>query len=248
MTVKRGGWDARDNVPEGLAAVLCLRGAGTYTDERGRDWPLAPGRMFLRRTGRRHSVRIADEGPWTECWIVLSAPFETAWTAAGILPVDQPVLEVGVDLALVRELRSAAEALASADEHDLPHHLVRLQGILVSLLGRAASGHGQRFDLDRACRLLADDPRADLRRVAHELGMGWERFRKVFRERAGISPGAYRLRRRLERAQAELLSSDQPIHALAASLGYLNPFTFSTLFRRHVGCSPAEWRRGRRPA
>lgn len=245
ILLKPAGWDARDALPETLSAVLCLRGSGVYSDRAGRAWPLAAGSLFLRRTGRLHSVRLDAAGPWAECWIVLPPEVETALAGLAILPEDRPVLEVGVDLDLVRELRRTAEVLAGAADVDLPHHLVRLTGILVSLLGRAGGPTGS-FDLDRACRLLADGGRSDLRLVARELGLGWESFRKRFRERAGLAPGAYRLRRRLERAQAELLAGGRPVQAIAAELGYANPFVFSTIFHRHVGCTPTAWRRRQR--
>jgi len=137
------------------------------------------------------------------------------------------------------------EALEAAPDRALPRHLLRLLGMLLTLLdqpGPTVAG----FDAERACRLLAEDPRVDLRLVARELGLPYGRFRKTFRAALGIGPGEYRLRRRLDRARAALVESERPIQAIAAELGYANPFTFTALFRKHVGVSPSAWRRGAR--
>ena len=244
VLVKPRGWDVKEFTPTSLAVVLCLRGTGTYTDASGATWPLKAGSLFLRRTGQRHSVEIHDDGVWAECWLVLVAEVEAALVALGIMP-NENVVETKLDLTLIREIRRTAAALVAADERDLRQLTVRLVGILVSLLDRTDTSSGtEQFDLNLACRLLGEDPRSNLRFVARELGLSWERFRKLFRQQSGISPGAYRLRRRLERAQAELLADKRSINEIASDLGYANPFTFSRLFHRHVGCTPTAWRAG----
>jgi len=241
---KVGGWDARDDARPAYSAVLVLRGSGWYADAAGRRWPLAPGSLFQRFTGLRHTLWIEPGSGWAECWIHCDRTSEAMLAELGVIERTRPVSEPGIDLALVRELWREVDALEAARDRDLPRHLMRLLAMLLTLLGgEAAAAPG--FDADRACRLLADDPRADLRLVARELGLPYGRFRKVFRAAVGLGPGEYRLRRRLDRARAELLTG-RPVAAIAAGLGYANPFTFTTLFRKHVGVSPSAWRRGAR--
>jgi AraC-like DNA-binding protein len=133
--------------------------------------------------------------------------------------------------------------LDRATDRDLPAQLVRLQGLLFSLLGTEAQPTDlPDLDVDRACRLLAEDARPDLRLVARELGLGYDAFRRRFKAATGQGPGEYRLRRRLERARAALLTSERTVADIAGELGYANPFTFTALFRRHVGVPPSVWR------
>lgn len=243
---KGPGWDIRQAARPAYSAVLVLRGRGWYADAAGRRWTLRPGSLFQRFSGREHSLWIEPDPPWAECWVHLGAAVEDMLAELGMVDRACPVLEPGIDLALVQELRRAVDALAAAPDRDLPRQLMRLQGILLSLLAPAPSVPGRPgFDADRACRLLADDPRADLRRVARELGLPYGRFRKAFRAALGIGPGEYRLRRRLDRARALLLEDGRSVAEVASELGYANPFTFTTLFRRHLGTSPSAWRRGR---
>ena len=190
---------------------------------------------------------IDADPPWAECWIHLGPPIERMLVDLGILDLRAAVARPGLDLALIRELWRLVAVLDAAPDRDLPRLAVRLQGMLLSLLGGgAAAPRATGFDADRACRLLGEDPRIELRLVAREVGLPYGRFRKRFRSAVGIGPGEYRLCRRLDRARAELLGGSRPIAAIAADLGYANPFTFTTLFRKHVGVSPSAWRRGAR--
>lgn len=242
---KASGWDPRQAGRSAYSAVLVLRGRGWYEDAAGRRWELAPGYLFQRFTRVPHSLWIEADPPWAECWVHLGGAVEDMLAELGLIDRDQPVCQPGLDLALVRELHRAVDALAAASDRELPAQMLRLQGMLLTLLG-AARHDGPAFDAERACRLLGDDPRADLRRVAGELGLTYARFRRAFRGAIGIGPGEYRLRRRLDRARAELLEGNRSIADIAGGLGYANPFTFTTLFRRHLGTSPSAWRRGQR--
>ena len=240
---KVSGWDG--GAREAYSAVLCLRGRGWYQAVDGPRIDLVPGMLFQRFTGVDHRLWIEPGERWSECWVQLGRPVEETLAALGVLDRATPVRHPGIDLALIRELRRAVEALAGAAERELPQHLVRLQGLLLSLLGSglpAADG----FDTERACRLLADAPRADLNAVARELGLGYGAFRKAFRAAVGVAPGEYRLRRRLERARTELLAGGRTVADIAHRLGWANPFTFTALFRKHVGMSPRAWQRRQR--
>ena len=50
---------------------------------------------------------------------------------------------------------------------------------------------------------------------------------------------------RIEAAKALLLTSNDPVYAIAGKVGFENPFHFSSRFRRRVGMSPREFRAGR---
>ena len=76
--------------------------------------------------------------------------------------------------------------------------------------------------------------------------MSYERFRKVFRARMGVSPAAYRIRRRIDRAR-ELLVGGVSVSRVADELGYANPFIFSAQFKRLVGASPRAFQRRQAP-
>jgi transcriptional regulator GlxA family with amidase domain len=73
-------------------------------------------------------------------------------------------------------------------------------------------------------------------------------FTRAFRESFGISPHAYVIQQRIQRAQGMMLSTDEPLSQIAIACGLCDQAHFSKLFRRIVGASPNAWRRERRAA
>jgi transcriptional regulator GlxA family with amidase domain len=61
----------------------------------------------------------------------------------------------------------------------------------------------------------------------------------------GDSPHGYVMRRRMERAQGLMLSTDASLAQIAADCGLADQAHFSKVFRRFAGESPAAWRRAR---
>lgn len=237
--------DFTDAQPRQYSAVWCLRGAGTYVDSRGERWPLRQGSLFHRYTDRRHSTSFEPGCDWAEAFIALSPELAGGLFASGVIDPRRPVCQPGLDLAMLADLAGLIDALERAPEHDLPRLAARLIALLVDLCGRdqrtAADPHAA--VMETACRRLADEPRLDLARLARELGLSYERFRKVFRAQIGVAPGDYRIRRRIERARMLLSERALTVKAIAERLGYPNPFAFSAQFKQVVGESPEAFRR-----
>jgi transcriptional regulator GlxA family with amidase domain len=63
-----------------------------------------------------------------------------------------------------------------------------------------------------------------------------------FRAETGRTPLAYLQSARIHRARHLLETTTLPITRIAATLGYTDPSTFSTLFTRHTGHRPSEYR------
>jgi AraC-like DNA-binding protein len=70
-------------------------------------------------------------------------------------------------------------------------------------------------------------------------------FSRAFRTSFGRCPVEYIIRRRMERAQGLMLSTDAPLSRIALDCGLADQAHFSRLFRRVVGETPRAWRRAR---
>jgi AraC family transcriptional regulator len=70
-------------------------------------------------------------------------------------------------------------------------------------------------------------------------------FCRAFRESFADSPHSYIVRRRVERAQGLLLTTNIPLAQIAVSCGIADQAHFNRLFRRLVGETPGNWRRAR---
>jgi AraC family transcriptional regulator len=70
-------------------------------------------------------------------------------------------------------------------------------------------------------------------------------FNVAFRHSVGEAPHAYVIRRRIERAQGLMLSTEKTLIEIALECGLTDQPHFTRLFRKVVGESPAAWRRAR---
>jgi len=70
-------------------------------------------------------------------------------------------------------------------------------------------------------------------------------FNVAFRNSLGTSPHEFLIRRRIERAQQLMLSTDMPLADIAAECGLADQAHLSRLFRKVVGETPAAWRKNR---
>jgi AraC family transcriptional regulator len=70
-------------------------------------------------------------------------------------------------------------------------------------------------------------------------------FNVAFRNSIGDSPHEYIIRRRMERAQGLMLSTEMSLSEIAGECGLADQPHLTRLFHRVVGESPAAWRRAR---
>lgn len=79
--------------------------------------------------------------------------------------------------------------------------------------------------------------------VAEHVHLSRAYLRNIFFEREGISPRAYIIKMRMERACYLLTESELLVTEIAMSVGYDDIFQFIKLFKKHLGCSPTEYRK-----
>lgn len=84
-------------------------------------------------------------------------------------------------------------------------------------------------------------------RMAREVHLSRTRFTVIYGEFFGISPRRDLVERRIARARWLLARLDRTVAEVATLCGFTNPYHFSRMFRRRVGCSPSTYQRhGRR--
>lgn len=80
-------------------------------------------------------------------------------------------------------------------------------------------------------------------RVCRRLNVSTAHFSRVFKAGTGQSPMEYLTARRVEAAMGLLLNTDYTVERIAVLCGFSAGNYFCKVFRRHVGSSPAEYRK-----
>ena len=82
-----------------------------------------------------------------------------------------------------------------------------------------------------------------LKEYARDAGMSCEHLIRIFGQRFGITPQAFRLKIRLEEASRLLRWSDLSIKEIAAMVGFADQYSFSNRFKQYSRASPSDFRR-----
>jgi AraC family transcriptional regulator len=148
---------------------------------------------------------------------------------------------------------SLKTVLASGDRHSCFYAESMATALAVHLLKYYATRrHVLRKDRDGLTKIklnqaieyinehLSED--LSLMDIATELEMSQYYFCRSFKQSIGVTPHAYLVQRRIERAQALLSQKQGSILDIAIECGFANSSSFAKCFRRQTGVSPQQFR------
>ena len=82
----------------------------------------------------------------------------------------------------------------------------------------------------------------DIGTLAGRACMSKDHYIRVFKRETGETPNVYITKRRLERAEVALVTSDLPIKDVAKLLGFRDHSYFNRVFRQNYGATPQQYR------
>ena len=242
-------WRARGT--DDWLLIATLGGGGRFGGE-GAQFTAAPGDLVLLRPGTRHDYGVAPGAPF---WELLWTHFHPRpdWAPWLLWPEAAPGLS---RLTLTDpDLRGRVFA-RFAQAHDLAigalrHRETFAMNALEEVLLLCDLGNPRarpaRLDprveaaLGFLCRRLAEPVGLD--DLAAHAGLSVSRLARLFRQEVGLTPQQYLEGQRLHRARQLLELTARPVAAVAAEVGYENPFYFTLRFKRSTGLSPRDYRR-----
>ena len=185
----------------------------------------------------RNAFKCAPNSDWNFCW----ARYLESRERKPIVSQNSPVLREYDPMPLKAAIEGLhAEASGAGNPGILGHW--------VELVHQYALRFAQPHDADdRLWRLWNRvEPELDRKWSLYELAqiahVSEEHLRRLCRARYGRSPMQHLTFLRIQRAKNLLSSTDEKIETIARMVGYENPFTFSTLFKKWVGWSPSRYR------
>jgi transcriptional regulator GlxA family with amidase domain len=109
----------------------------------------------------------------------------------------------------------------------------------------AAKGGLAPWQLRHVCDLIEDElgTKVTVETMAAITALSPAHFCRAFKSSTGHTPHAYLMRRRLFRAQALMLHTDDRLSEIACACGLADQSHLARLFRRTFGQTPRTWRR-----
>jgi AraC family transcriptional regulator len=129
-------------------------------------------------------------------------------------------------------LRRAATLLRSSAASPDPGARTPAGTALAPRLARRVARHIDE-NLDRSL------PLGELASLA---GLSNSYFSRAFKGAFDETPHAFILRRRVARARAEMLGSEEPLAQIALACGFADQAHLARIFRRETGSAPSAWR------
>ncbi|MBP1844814.1 AraC-like DNA-binding protein [Rhizobium petrolearium] len=104
------------------------------------------------------------------------------------------------------------------------------------------------WQLRRATDFIAENCMRNIRlqELADLTSLSQSHFSHSFKASTGMAPHEWQMNARLDRAKELLLADDQPLTSIAAETGFSDQAHFTRVFRKHVGTTPARWKKVRR--
>lgn len=221
-----------------------VSGCGNYQFD-NRTFVLSAGDVFLAPPEVPIFYQADHQDPWEYYWVGFDGSSARLLLNQTPFSRKRPVLHVSSG----ERLRQGLLDIYKARGSDYPS-AVRMAGYLqaaLSLLMEPTSHNGQEALADYA-RQGAQYLRQNYSRsigveeLARQAGISRSYLYRAFQAEFHCSPSAYLTRYRIQRACQLLLHSTLSVSAVAASVGYEDPFYFSRAFKREMGISPSSYR------
>jgi len=221
-------------------------GRGTYQVDGGEILPLEPGCMFTVYPGPRFDYGAPEGKSWEEYYVCLMGAGVRRLIRNGWLPVDgrvYPLASTGAIVELYRELLRAARCERPGDADRTVLIVERL--LLEMYFNRAAqmaapSSKSIESVLNYCQRNLA--AAIDFEGLARTHAMSYSLLRQRLRATTGLPPAQYLTSLRCDAARKLLSDTDLPVKQIGTRVGIDDPYSFSRVFKRHVGVSPQGYR------
>jgi transcriptional regulator GlxA family with amidase domain len=251
-----------DRMTEKLDTLLvagCPNAAQTSPDTRVADW--------LRKvvpTVRRYGSVCSGAFVLAAAGLLEGRRVTTHWAVAGRLAQAFPGVIIDADAIHVRDgrVRTAAGVTAGLDlalalvEEDLGREVALQVAAQLVMFFKRPGGQLQfsrsgaaapvgRSGLQEVQRWIAANPGLahDVPSLAGRMGLSTRHFTRLFTQEVGITPAAWVEEARVTAARALLESGEVAPKQVASQCGFANADTLRRTFARHLGVTPAEYRK-----
>ncbi len=243
---------------DAIEICFLVKGRQTYR-LRGETYRLNGGDVFMTLPKERHGTGGFPEEKGVLYWLWIAAPSRGERLLGLPRGQDQALLNAlqGGDS---RHFRGSWEMKEHLDEitslyfqpatplntFAMANRVGAFLGNVIACAGKAPARGGSRSLEPIAQYIDANlgEP-LPIPHLAARAGLSVARFKAWFKQEAGVPPGEYVLRAKIEEAQRRLARRKASVTEIAYDLGFSTSQYFSTVFKRFTGETPSDFRKGR---
>jgi AraC-like DNA-binding protein len=199
--------------------------------------------------GVQHSYDPNPEVYWNNYWMIFDG--NAAKNSFGeILPSGPGVFQLAETDKIANDFMELSNVVLSEKTELAAYGFFLFHSILINLhmqIDKISSvSRKTRFSVAlQEIRDMALEPDVDLEKLSLRHGLGYDNFRKLFKQQVGISPKQYFLNAKINQCKSLLVNSSLSIKQIAGMAGFDNQYYFSRLFKSKTGVSPRSFRSDR---
>ena len=228
--------------------LYITKGGGWFVSAHQERTELHAGDAVILYPHEWHSYAPNPETGWSEAWIGFSGDNAERLVNDFFPDKSKPIHHVGVYDTLCETYEKAYKVA----EDQLPAYQQQLAGYVTLIIATIYARSRQLPYLDNpdmgSINLAMKHMRQNLHQnlcmedISAEVGMGYSKFRKVFKDYTGFAPAQYFLRLKMERAKDYLLNTSLSCKEISFRLGFDSASYFNKMFRLYQGQTPKEYR------
>ncbi|MDO5520113.1 MAG: AraC family transcriptional regulator [bacterium] len=183
--------------------------------------------------------------PWHYAWLHLDGPKATEFFQMAGLSIDQPIFMPtqypnSIDNIMTNLLlNNERELYCIGNVYELFDCITELSTTKFPKRVNPQLAYIKRI-IDFICIKYSEPIHMD--DIAHACGLERSYMTRLFKDATGRTPQEYLMTYRMKEACKMLQQDNISIQNISYSVGYGDSFTFSKAFKRHIGCSPSQYR------
>ncbi|WP_242237208.1 AraC family transcriptional regulator [Streptococcus acidominimus] len=232
-----------------------VSGKGRFT-VKGKTTELQAGDLFILSQNEVTLYQADAEEPWSYIWVGFSGTRAQAILQQTTL-LDQYSLHSTLHSPILKTMQAITESPIHKLNIITELSLVgQLQTLLAHLIAEFPNedlykaNHLTQNYVQQAIKMIHNCYNSPLKvaEIAEKLSLNRSYLYKIFKKETGYSIKEYILQVKMDRSCELLLHPDLSITEVAYSVGYVDPLTFSSVFKHYFHISPSEYRRQHKQA
>lgn len=239
-------WE-KDELWEAYQLRYITEGSGVYEDASG-TYPIMAGSMVITQPGVWHRYLPSADLGWEENYLGFRWPDMENVLRRILLSSKKPVIDIGIREELLDAYHQIYESVNSPEkdiEHFVSGMVLKLLGYILTVNERQDNSMHRIEDIiQQTCFFIKRNvaKQIDFKQIAYGHNLGYEHFRKIFKQIVGMPPGQYHLDQKVRSAKELLLSTKRSVKEISYDLGFESVYYFCRLFKKKTGVTPSQAR------
>ncbi|MCF6223155.1 MAG: AraC family transcriptional regulator [Flavobacteriaceae bacterium] len=227
--------------------IYLVEGSGTFENTFVGKQKVMAGTMIMLHPKVWHRYRHKNMNVWNTYWVGFEGSILTSIIDKIGLTKENPTKFIGYNENIVKIYTD----IISIGQQELAGYQQLMAGEVMKLLGHVFASKKRTEFNDHSVDIIIQQAKTllthrssdyQMEYIANKLNMGYSKFRKLFKNYTGMSPGEFQMQHKIRRAE-ELLSFHQhSIKEIAFELGFESAQYFNRIFKKKIGMTPGEYR------